>query len=453
MKALHTALVAIFRLLPVRVSENDLKGEGERTEQSVPANFAAVVLNGLFFPTAARVLSTGLVLTWFISDLTPSAFWVGLLVPVQQGLALVPQPVFAEWIAAKPRRAPYYAGQALLRTFVWAALGLAVWSLGSEHASILLALFFLVFAVDATCGGFGNIAFNDALASVIPQGLRGRVRGWRGVFGSVAASIAGLLIRYYFSARSEVAAFGTLFVAAGVLYALGGLVFALIDEPEKERASTTRPRLADLFRRMREMLRRVAFRRFVIAQALLIPLTQGLPFFTLFAKRAFGLELKTLGLLILVDAITPIVGNFVWGRLADARGNRWVMFAAALFGVLALVCGGVLYAIRGQGWSGAFVLLSFAVLVFASGTATIGIDLATKNYVLDLAPNAAERPIYIGVNDTLVGLPTILLIGTGFVIDTLGFAPVFTGIGALALGGALVARRLRSFENERPSSS
>src|SRR6266536_872123 len=124
MKALQAALAAVFRILPVNASEGDLKGRRGSSEQSVPVSFAAIVLNGLFFPTAGRILSTGLLLTWFVSDLTPSAFWVGLLVPVQQGLALVPQPIFAEWIAAKPRSAPYYAGQALLRTFAWTALGL-----------------------------------------------------------------------------------------------------------------------------------------------------------------------------------------------------------------------------------------------------------------------------------------------------------------------------------------
>ena len=187
MKALHAALATFFRLLPVRTSEYKLQGRNGGPEQSVPASFAAIVLNGLFFPTAARILSTGLVLTWFVSDLTPSAFWVGLLVPIQQGLALVPQPIFAQWLATKPRSSPYYTAQSFLRTVVWSGLGLTAWSLGNEHASALLALFFLVFAVDATCGGFGNIAFNDALASVIPPGLRGHVRGWRGIFGSIAA--------------------------------------------------------------------------------------------------------------------------------------------------------------------------------------------------------------------------------------------------------------------------
>lgn len=442
MNVSRAALAKLFRLLPVRAPESVLKADGGRAAQAVPASFAAVVLNGLFYPTAARVLSPGLLLTWFVSDLTSSALWVALIIPVQQGLALLPEPFYAEWLSTKPRSAPYYRAQALLRTLVWCALGFAACAFGGGRAGRLLTLFFLVFAVDSTCGGFGNIAFNDALASVIPEGLRGRARGWRGIFGAAAAGAAGLLVRRYFSARGSVQAFGPLFAAAGSLYAAGGLVFALVDEPRKNPVSTDRPSPSRLLRRTGEMLRSVTFRRFVASQVLLVPLTQGLPFFTLFAKRAFDLQLKALGVLILVDAVAPIVGNFVWGRLADARGNRRVIVAAAAFGLIAPLCAVALYAMQDGKPSGALVLTVFAVVVFTAGTATVGIDLAAKNYVLDLAPDRARRPLYIGVSDTLIGIPTMLLVGAGIVIDVFGFAPVFSGIGAATIAGALVASRL-----------
>ena len=190
------------------------------------------------------------------------------------------------------------------------------------------------------------------------------------------------------------------------------------------------------------MLRSATFRRFVASQVLLVPLTQGLPFFTLFAKRAFNLQLKALGVLILVDAVTPIVGNFIWGRLSDSHGNRWVIIAAAAFGVIAPLCGVTLYAMQDSSSSGALVLIVLAIVVFTAGTATVGIDLAAKNYMLDLAPNAEQRPLYIGVSDTLIGIPTMLLIGVGGVIDAFGFAPVFSIIGVAAIAGTLVASRL-----------
>jgi hypothetical protein len=81
-------------------------------------------------------------------------------------------------------------------------------------------------------------------------------------------------------------------------------------------------------------------------------------------------------------------------------------------------------------------------IVFAIGSASTGVDLTTKNIVLDLAPSAAERPLTIGVNDTLVGIPTALLVGAGAIIDLVGFAPIYVGIGALTLLGVVLAGRL-----------
>jgi len=81
-------------------------------------------------------------------------------------------------------------------------------------------------------------------------------------------------------------------------------------------------------------------------------------------------------------------------------------------------------------------------IVFIIGAAPVGVDLTTKNIVLDLAPSASQRPFTIGVNDTLVGIPTALLVGAGAAIDAFGFAPVFVAVGVLALLGAHLAARL-----------
>jgi|SRR5215213_563763 len=88
------------------------------------------------------------------------------------------------------------------------------------------------------------------------------------------------------------------------------------------------------------------------------------------------------------------------------------------------------------------MLVLLAMIVFAIGIASVGIDLATKNYVLDLAPEDTQRPMYIGVNDTLIGLPTMLMAGAGVIIDALGFLPAFVGLVILTMIGALLAARL-----------
>jgi hypothetical protein len=379
-----------------------------------------------------------LLLTWFVSTLTPAAFWVGLIIPIQYGFALVAQPLIGAWLAGRRRRVWYYAAQALLRGVLWALLALAAWRLGADRPA-LLAIFFGVVVLDAVAAGVGNIALNDALARVIPEPLRGRARSWRGIFGGLTAGAAGILIAIFFSERSGMAAYALLFAASGVLYTLGGLTIGLIDDPQEGASGARQPTTRDIRTRIGRLWRDDTFRRFVLTQALLVPLVQGLPFFALLGRRVFNLELDALGPLLIISAVTPIVANAAWGWLADRCGNRWALAAAAALGLLAPILGGILL-MAPVDRTAALVLLGG--IVFAIGSASTGVDLTTKNIVLDLAPSAAERPLTIGVNDTLVGIPTALLVGAGAIIDLVGFVPIYVGIGALTLLGVILAGRL-----------
>jgi hypothetical protein len=115
MQFLRKLFAAVFRLLPVSSDEKDFEGKSARVRKTFPSNFAAIALNGLFFPTAGRILGAGLLLTWFVSDLSQSAVLVAVIVPVQYGLALIGQPYIAQWVSRKPYRARLYTFQSLVR--------------------------------------------------------------------------------------------------------------------------------------------------------------------------------------------------------------------------------------------------------------------------------------------------------------------------------------------------
>lgn len=95
-----------------------------------------------------------------------------------------------------------------------------------------------------------------------------------------------------------------------------------------------------------------------------------------------------------------------------------------------------------EGIGPTLVLAVFVVIVFALGIASMGADLASKNFILDLAPDA-KRPVYIGVNDSLVAVPTMLLAGGGLAIDAVGFTPVFVFLGVCGATAALLIIMLR----------
>lgn len=422
MKIIDSFFANVSRLLKVAADAETLKlSKSER--DALATNFGAIVLNGLFFPTAGKILGAGLLLTWFLSELTRSAFVIGLLVPIQYGVALLAQPWIAQWLSGKPRTVPFYRAQALFRTALWCGLAAAVWFIEKQNLAWLIPIFFLIVGGDALAGGLGNIAFNDALARVIPKTLRGRARGWRGVCGALVAGTAGVLINLFISPESGLEIFALLFLIAGILYGLGGLAVGVISEPPKEKAADEagKKSLASL---IREMWKAQRFRRFVAVEALLVPVTRGLVFFTLFGRRNFDLNLNALGLLVLSDAVAPLVGNLIWGKLADKFSNRWVLIFSSVLSVAAPALAVILYSF-GRQFSPAAILVAFSLLVFTLGVASVGVDLASKNFILALAPDANKRPVYIGVNDTLIALSTMLPLEEDWPSTRLDSCPCF----------------------------
>jgi MFS family permease len=440
MKFIQPLFAYVARLLKVQADagETDLP---PAQHEKLDSNFGAIVLNGLFFPTAGKILGAGLLLTWFLDELKASAFVIGLIVPIQYGAALLAQPWIGQWLSTKPRLVPYYRAQAIVRAVLWCGLGVVAWLTVDATPAFLIALFFIVILVDAVAAGLGNIAFSDTLARTIPKQLRGRARGWRGVCGAVVAGTTGVLIALFVSNESGISTFALLFGIAGICYCIGGLTFGTVREPPSDSRKDSPSGNPESFAsRLRRIFGNKIFRRFFAVEALLVPATQGLVFFTIFGRREFQLDMKALGLLVVSDAAAPFIGNYVWGKLADRRGNRFVISAAAVIALTAPALA-ILLHFSAERFAHGTVLAFFAAIVFAVGVASVGVDLATKNFVLDLAPDS-ERPVYIGTNDTLVALPTMLLAGGGFAIDRVGYVPVFIAIGcciavAIALTAAL----------------
>lgn len=60
--------------------------------------------------------------------------------------------------------------------------------------------------------------------------------------------------------------------------------------------------------------------------------------------------------------------------------------------------------------------------------------IGTTNLVLDIAP-AQDRPTYIGLINTILGLASLVLVVGGLIVDWVGFLPLF----ALTAGFFLLA--------------
>jgi hypothetical protein len=89
---------------------------------------------------------------------------------------------------------------------------------------------------------------------------------------------------------------------------------------------------------------------------------------------------------------------------------------------------------------------AFAPVFLVIGVAQAGVRLGRKTYLVDGAP-AAERPSYVAVGNTIIGLITLLGSVLGIISDVLSvqvLLAVFVGLTAL---GVLAAWRMPEAEH------
>jgi MFS family permease len=116
-----------------------------------------------------------------------------------------------------------------------------------------------------------------------------------------------------------------------------------------------------------------------------------------------------------------IGSNLLWGRVSDRMGNRRLLQIAdalALFGPLIAFgigrLGNRLAAVPMLSWA-------YALVFVVSGISGAASNIASKGYLLDVAPSA-QLSLYMGFANTLLGIAGFAALASGLLVDWAGFA-------------------------------
>jgi MFS family permease len=160
----------------------------------------------------------------------------------------------------------------------------------------------------------------------------------------------------------------------------------------------------------------------------------ALPFYGIYAKNVLGAPEGMVGVYVATRVGAQLFFNLPWGRLSDRRGNRLVMQLLGLgsggTALLALALVGLVELLQLQGTWLPYLALP---LFFLDGAIRPAQILSGSNFLLELVPDA-ERPLYLGLSNTLMGIVVLVSGLGGLVVDLFGFSGLF----ALSLGLFLV---------------
>ena len=175
------------------------------------------------------------------------------------------------------------------------------------------------------------------------------------------------------------------------------------------------------------------FRRFILARGLLLSVTLSIPIYALDAKTLTGSSASSLGIFVIATSLAQVLSSPVWGRFSD-RSSRTVMMlgggTAVIAGVMALGIGGLPSA-----WQNAYL---YGAIFLVLGIAQSGVRLGRKTYLVDAAP-AEERPLYVAVSNTIIGVVTLASGAFGLISTIFGVRALLIVFIFLALLGVVMS--------------
>jgi hypothetical protein len=410
-------------------SEGSLcEGIPEQACTDVPRNFALNAANGACTKTAEQLASPGVVLPLLLAAVAAPVGLAGALEPVRRGASLLPGLVVSGRMRAFERRKGFWVAGGLVQAVTLVVIAGTAAMLSGAVAGVVVIVMLAVFSL---ASGVGSVAFGDVMGKTIVTRRRGRLLGLRAAAGGVVTIVVGGALAATLDPEAARGTFVALLLASAALWALGAWLFALIREPQGATAGARTP-LAEA-RAGLLLLRQVAgFRRFLLARGLLAVTEVAVPFYVLAAREA-GVDASGLGAFLVASGVAAVVSNPLWGRVTDRSSDRAVMTVAGAIGALAATLAATLLLV-GSGSEPAY-----AAVVLIAVAAQEGVRLGRKAYLVNAAP-PNERPLYVALANTIIGVVMIGLALLGVVAQLAGVSAAVGAVLGLSLLGIVATR-------------
>jgi MFS family permease len=281
------------------------------------------------------------------------------------------------------------------------------------QAGLIITLILLVW--QGLGGGFTANSWTSMISKIIPPETRGTFFGFQAalanLFISGSAIAAGYLLNYLASPFD----FAACFFIASILFTLSWFALAQTREPEDTEKIIPIEKTHFWDDSKKILSRDINFKWFLSVRFLLQFATMGFSFYIIYALRRFNMDAITAGFLTATLTISQTIANAGMGWLGDRWGHRSMLIVGAVAALISSMLA----------WFAASIIWFYPIFLLA-GIANVSIWTIGMAMTVDFG-NESERPLYIGLSQTLTAPATIIapLLG-GFIVDAVGFIPTFS---------------------------
>lgn len=385
-----------------------------------------------------QTASAKTVLPWLFTAAGVPAAFSGLLVPVRESLAMLPQAALRGWVTSQESRKRIWIlgslGQALCAALMaLAALVLSGSSLGVTIVALLACL--------AIFRSLSSLSGKDVLGRAVSKGQRGAVTGTATTLsGIVTIAVGGVLL---FVPSPIPIWVGAVLIGIGALgWCVASLSFARVDENLDTR-SLKKAMQPDLptdvlpwYRDTWQLLRDDAhFRQFVVVRSLLLVSSLSTAFIVTLSALNDS-SFAELGAFVFVSGLSALLAGKISGIWSD-RSSKTVMSAAAGTASLVLLLLVASSLILPPGWNSVLFPLGF----FLVSLSHAAIRVARSTYLVDMAEDD-QRTRYTGAANTLMGVILLCVGALSSVIALKGPAWALVFLSLIGFVGVWAARKL-----------
>ncbi len=404
--------------------ETGLKNKAEEVE---PGSFLRHVVSLSGSKIADGLVDPKLVLSWLLTHLGAGAFWTGLLVPIRESGALLPQLLITPVITDAPIRKWFWAGGAIVQGMMAGCIALAGLTLeGPVAGAVIVGLLAVLALARSVC----SASYKDILGKTVGKARRGTATGFAGSAAAIGVMLfAGILLLGIGDRYAVV--IGAISLAA-CLWTGAAAVFATMKEVPSEESSGTGGAAQFGLLRARPQLT-----RFIIVRGLLVGTALAPPYLVMLQPdSAFG----QLGALVLASAVAALLSSYVWGRLSD-RSSRRVLQLSGLAGGAALALVVVLDLVGVTTITGVIPVMLFGLMI-----AYQGVRQGRSTHLVDMA-GPEDRASYTALSNTIVGI-VLIVAGAGFAALASLSVPLVIGLfAAMCFGAAAMATGLEEVQH------
>jgi MFS family permease len=402
-------------------------------EQAVRKDLRQKVTAGLWdgslFGAALGFASFSTILPLFVANMTDSATLIGLVPAIHSAGWLFPQLFTASHVS----RLRQFKRTVLMMTihervpFLGFAVIALLMPLIGTNAGLILTMLLLIW--QGLGGGFTANAWTSMISKIIPPESRGTFFGMQAGLANLFISGSAIGAGYLLNALASPWDFAVCFFIASIFFALSWFALAATREPEDTEKVIPEEKTHFWDDAKKVLSRDKNFNWFLSARILSQFATMGFSFYIIYALREFNMTEVIAGYLTATLTISQTIANIGMGWIGDRSGHRTMLILGALAAFLSALLA----------WNATSIAWFYPIFIL-TGIANVSIWTIGMTMTVNFG-SEVDRPIYIGLSQTLTAPATIIapILG-GWIADNAGFIPTFTisTILSLVMAGILI---------------